>query len=79
MSHFYGTLLGTRSPATRCGNKVSGLTVQAASWGGAIQTHVWHDAVCDVDRFEIHHVPWHGEGISKIIASGIVGRELLDS
>ena len=40
MSHFYGTLQGSRGEATRCGTANSGLVTYAAGWKGAICVHV---------------------------------------
>ena len=51
MSHFYGTLQGNRGEATRCGTKNSGLVTYAASWSGAIRTHLWYDHQIKRDRY----------------------------
>lgn len=75
MSHFYGTLQGTRGEATRCGSKGSGMTATAAGWGGAIETRLWHDEKAGVDRFEVRQRHWRGSGVSYTIATGIVGEE----
>lgn len=75
MSHFYGTLKGSRGEATRCGTKNSGLDVTAASWAGAIRTRVWHDGAAGVDRYDVSLIPWHGAGASRVLAQGIVGDE----
>lgn len=72
MSHFYGTLEGSRGPATRCGTKSSGLTVTAASWSGAIQVHLWVDEH-GRDRFSVEQIPWHGAGCGNTLAEGHVG------
>ena len=60
MSHFYGTIQGTRGEATRCGDKSSGLTTHAAGWKGAIRVHVYHRN--DQDHAVISLIPWQGSG-----------------
>ena len=74
MSHFYGTLKGTRGEATRCGDKSSGITTTAASWHGAVRTHLYVDEN-GIDRYEVYLVPWQGAGANVRIAKGIVGRD----
>lgn len=76
MSHFYGTLQGSRGNATRCGTKSSGITTQAASWGGAIEVEVFHDEKTGQDKFTVIQIPWHGHGITQTIASGVIGESL---
>jgi len=71
MSHFYGTLKGTRGGATRCGTKSSGLKVIAASWFGAIRVQVWYDEATDTDRYRIEQIPWKGAGAAKHIKEGL--------
>lgn len=73
MSHFYGTLCGSRGEATRCGTKRSGLTTYTASWSGAIRVRVWHDSEIDCDRYVIEQATWRGAGIDQAIAQGILG------
>lgn len=73
MSHFYGTLQGTRGKATRCGHKGSGMTTQAAGWGGAIETRVYHDKATGLDCFEVRMIQWRGAGDSVVIAAGVIG------
>lgn len=70
MSHFYGTLQGNRGQATRGGSRDSGITTQAAGWGGAIkvETFVGDDGK---DQFAIHLTPWKGSGgRARLIACG---------
>lgn len=38
MSTFYGTLQGSRGPATRCGTRNSGIKVAAQSYDGSVIT-----------------------------------------
>jgi len=58
MSHFYGTLQGTRGRATRCGTKNSGMTAQAAGWHGAIEVTTNYNAALDQDEFSVELIPW---------------------
>jgi hypothetical protein len=73
VSHFYGTLKGTRGQATRCGSKSSGITVQAASWAGAVEVRMWHDEETGRDYFSVEQFQWHGRGARRDIAHGYVG------
>lgn len=73
MAHFYGTLKGARGEATRCGTRNSGITAVAASWKGAIQVSVTQDADGN-DCFVVSQMRWKGEGIDKVIATGIIGQ-----
>jgi len=41
MSHFYGTLQGNRSKATRGGIASSGMTSYTASWSGAVKVEAF--------------------------------------
>lgn len=72
MSHFYGTLQGTRGEATRCGTKNSGIRTIAASWKGAIAVYVYQDEQ-GRDCFKVEQRPWHGSGVSREIANGVIG------
>ncbi len=72
MSHFYGTLNGSRGEATRCGTKQSGVRTIAASWKGAIQVDLFHHSD-GTDRFEIRMIPWENVGEQMLIACGKVG------
>ena len=72
MSHFYSVIHGQGGPATRCGNKSSGVVATAASWRGAVSVRMY---VGDdgVDRFVVTQEYWRGAGVSREIARGIVG------
>ena len=76
MSHFYGTLNGSRGEATRQGTKNSGITVVAASWNGCIRVSMWHNEETGHDVFSVDQEPWHGAGDRHCLASGIVGRAI---
>ena len=73
MSHFYGTMTGGRGQSTRCGSKLSGLTVVAASWCGAIEVEVRHDKLSALDMATVRMVPWHGRGERYQLFEGPVG------
>ena len=62
MSHFYGTLQGSRGEATRC----------AAGWDGAIRVQVYQDHEGN-DRYTVDLVPWQNSGgQSRQLADGIL-------
>lgn len=73
MSHFYGTLQGSRGIATRCGDKKSGIRTIAASWAGAIRVSMYRETGEPVDRYNVWAEPWGGIGNSALLAQGIVG------
>ena len=71
MSHFYGTLQGSRGQATRCGTKNSGVSTVAAGWKGAVETFVTE--VDGVDHYEVYLIPWCSSGgQSTLLAKGIL-------
>lgn len=72
MSHFYGSLHGSRGEATRCGTKNSGLTTTAASWSGAVQTRLYQNSDGE-DCYVVELTPWRGAGVSQVLARGLVG------
>jgi len=72
MSRFYGTVQGNRGQATRCGNSTSGITTEAAGWGGCIEVQVY-EVNGYTDGFSVTMKPWHGNGDSVRIASGVIG------
>lgn len=75
MSHFYGVLQGNRGQTTRCGSKLSGIHTTAASWSGAIDVDVYYDDEKGKDVYIVVQRPWKGRGVSKVIASGVIGDE----
>ncbi len=62
MSHFYGTLKGSRGGTTRCGSKDKGIQAIAASWEGAVCVDAWYEASTDIDMVRVCFIPWHGRG-----------------
>ena len=73
MSHFYGTMQGSRGEATRCGTKNSGMSVCAASWKGAIRTDLFVDGDGD-DAYRVVQTAWRGEGVHRVLAEGKIGQ-----
>jgi hypothetical protein len=81
MSHFYATIpTSTRKTTpTAQGSGHTGITTQAASWKGCIQTRLYEYK--GQDWFEVSMIPWknvHDDdaepvGDSIILASGHVG------
>lgn len=43
MSHFYGTLIGSRKPRTATGTAGSGIKAVAQSWSGSISVELYVD------------------------------------
>ncbi len=76
MSHFYGTLKGTRGEVTRCGAKASGVRVTAASWSGAVTVRLWYDEDTGRDMFSVEQTSWLGVGDNREVARGYVGEAL---
>lgn len=78
MSHFYGKIPGVccsrKTDATARGTKKTGITTQAASWAGAIETTLWYDEKTELDMYEVRMISWKGRGESRVIERGIVGR-----
>ena len=68
-SHFYGTVDGGRSKATRQGKKNDGLTVEAASMQGGVKIELRH--IDGVDYASISHIRWDyaNAGTDKHIAT----------
>jgi hypothetical protein len=71
MSHFYGTLQGSRGEATRCGTKGSGVVTHAASYEGAVRVGLYHYEGKDYARVSL--TTWCNAGIEKEIYHGPVG------
>ena len=73
MSHFYGSIQGTKGEATRCGDKNNGLVSYCASWNGAIRSRAYVDED-GVDCVSVEKVPWHGEGENRLLYEGPIGK-----
>lgn len=76
MSHFYGTLKGSRGEASRCGTKKSGVTTYTASWDGAVRASAWFDAESGLDMVDVSLVTWQGRGSSKLLYRGPISGKL---
>jgi len=74
MSHFYGTLKGTRGEATRCGTKNAGMETYCASWEGAIRCYAWHDKETGKDMVRVEKTTWQGMGEHKLLYLGEIGK-----
>lgn len=68
MSHFYGTIKGTKGEATRCGHVSSGLRTEAASWSGAVRVEL--SVRGDVDWADVYLIPWQGQGVRLRLYEG---------
>lgn len=69
MSHFYGTLQGSRGEATRCGTKSSGLEAWLASYKGAVRVKVYAD-MQGRHRVRVEKRTWQGAGKDMHIYDG---------
>lgn len=74
MSHFYGTIQGGRSAATRCGHKNTGIEATAAAWGGAVTVDLVHNSRTGEDIAHVRLRPWQGNGVSKTLYLGPVDK-----
>ncbi len=72
MSHFYGTLQGSRGGATRCGTKSSGIDVIAASWRGCVRVSVYFNEETQQDMAIVELAPWRGQGVRRELYHGPV-------
>lgn len=77
MSHFYASITRSarKTQATARGHKSTGISAYCASYAGRIATYIEHDTGTGKDKFEVWQETHEGSGISKMIASGIVGEE----
>lgn len=81
MSHFYGSIKGTKGEATRCGDKQRGYRAVAAGWGGAVEVTLEHRVqrgVVGVDMFHVRLINWgSSNGDSFLLASGPLSTDLV--
>ncbi len=73
MAQFRGWIQGNRGAASRLGSKTGGLTLNAASWEGAVSVRLWHDQAAGYDYAEISltkHV--NGAGTERLLYKGPV-------
>jgi len=76
MSHFYGTLQGSKGQTTRQGTKKSGIESRTASWQGAVRVSAFHDEETGEDWVEVRLEQWQSVGQlpSKLLYRGPIGR-----
>jgi hypothetical protein len=72
MSHFYGTLKGSRGEATRCGTVASGVRTVAASWSGAVEVELEVNPADGQDWATVSLIPWEGMGRHQELYRGPV-------
>ena len=58
MSHYYGTVTGSRTRVTRCGTKRSGIAATLATWGVGIRVSIEHDPATTSDTLALEVIPW---------------------
>ena len=76
MAHFYGIINGSsKSSATRCGTRNSGLETVAASWNGAVRTTLYYDEETQTDMCRVELTQWQGQGTYRLLYSGPVNSE----
>ncbi len=69
MSHFYATIHGNRSQATRMGTPRSGMHSNTAGWKGCISVNIGESK--GKDFYTVSLTPWGGSGgQSRVIAEG---------
>ena len=73
MSRLYGTIQESarKTIPTARGHRTIGVT--AASWKGSIKTRIYVNE--GVEHFTVVQEPWHGHGVYKTLAKGVVGEE----
>jgi hypothetical protein len=73
MSALYGTIVGSKGVATRCGHRE--LISHSACWNGAVRVELKHDSVTGSTTYLVELVPWHGTGEHRFLAEGRMGGE----
>lgn len=73
MSALYGTIVGSKGVATRCGHRE--LISHSACWSGAVRVELQHDKVTGSTTYRVELVPWHGAGEHRLLAEGTMGGE----
>jgi|TARA_Y100000310_G_scaffold228936_1_gene231284 hypothetical protein len=70
MAHFRGTIQGARGPASRLGDKGTGLHVNAASWEGAVDVRLYEAG--GVDMAQVYLRKHNGAGVDRVLYDGPV-------
>jgi hypothetical protein len=73
MSHFYGTVKGTRGEASMCGNAKSQLETYCASYEGAIRCIAYVDKATGKDFVRVEKTTWQGAGEYELLYEGPIG------
>lgn len=75
MSHFYGTMQGSRGEATRQGTKQSGLSAHIRGWGVGVYVTIFVDDM-GRDCVQVRRTGGsNGDGCGKMIACYTVDRD----
>ena len=77
MSHFYGMISQSarKTVPTARGHKSTGLTTDAAGWGGKIMTRLYYCEETDRDMFEVWMRPHEYAGDVFMLCAGEVGNK----
>ena len=73
MAHFYGSVQGNSGAGSRLGNKQSGMSATAASWGGAVRVNIYFDEAEGVTKYTVSQILWGGKGVEQVLATGTIG------
>lgn len=81
MSYFYGTTVGHRGTATRCGSKSSGITSTANGWSIGGEVEVTYSDILQTDVVTFYTTNGSNSHRSKLASFAIVDgqRQLLDT
>lgn len=76
---FAGAVTGRSNQVARYGTKHTGVLVQAAGWGGCIETRVWHNEQTGKDMFRVCMDAWENSGGERtVLAEGILDARITD-
>lgn len=75
MAHFRGTVRGGRTEASRLGHKTTGLSVNAASWEGAVSVYLYVDERTEQDYARVSLAKHQGRGTERVLYDGPVSGE----
>jgi len=76
MSHFYGTLDGSRGQATRCGTKASSLIATANGWSIGGQVTVRYDDALGTDVVQLFTTKGSNTRASLVASFAIIDDKL---
>lgn len=72
MARFRGTVWGGRGTASRLGHATQGLTTCAASFSGAVEVRLYHDASTGTDMAQVSLATHMGRGTNRLLYEGPV-------